>query len=228
MPALADVDLVLLDVNETLSDTAPLADALADAGAPRSLAATWFSGVLRDGFALTVAGAAAPFARVAEGGLRSLLAGLEVDDADAVVEAGMSALRSSPPHPDVAPGLRALAASGLRLATLSNGGPQVADDLLRRAGVRDVVERLLSVEDGPAGAWKPAASAYRHALGSCDVAPGRALLVAVHPWDVDGAARAGLRTAWLDRARTRAFPTHLTPADLVASSLVDLATQLRR
>ncbi len=26
-----------------------------------------------------------------------------------------------------------------------------------------------------------------------------AMLVAVHPWDIDGAARAGLATAWINR-----------------------------
>lgn len=38
---------------------------------------------------------------------------------------------------------------------------------------------------------------------------GDAMLVAVHPWDVDGAARAGMRTAWLDRRGT-AYPSYFT------------------
>jgi 2-haloacid dehalogenase len=51
------------------------------------------------------------------------------------------------------------------------------------------------------------------------------MLVAVHPWDVDGAARAGLRTAWIDRGGSR-YPTHLLAPELTATSITDLARQL--
>ena len=50
-------------------------------------------------------------------------------------------------------------------------------------------------------------------------------MVAVHPWDLDGAARAGLRTAWVDRTGApypgwcRA-PDHVVPGlDLLADAL---------
>ena len=93
--------------------------------------------------------------------------------------------------------MRALADRGIRMVTLSNGSTAVAEGLFERAGISDAFEHLLSVEDAPA--WKPAASAYRYALDTCGVAAGEAMLVAVHPWDVHGAARAGLRSAHLDR-----------------------------
>lgn len=90
------MSVVVFDVNETLSDMAPMAARFADVGAPESLAAQWFAGVLRDGFALTVAGARESFAVLAEGGLRSIFAGLPLDrpadDAVAHVLAGFSAL----------------------------------------------------------------------------------------------------------------------------------------
>ncbi|MGP3924742.1 hypothetical protein [Streptomyces sp. 8N616] len=40
-------------------------------------------------------------------------------------------------------------------------------------------------------AWEPAAAAYRYATDRLAVDPAETLLVAVHPWDVDGARRAG-------------------------------------
>jgi len=222
-------DVLLLDVNETLSDTAPMAAAFEDVGAPGALAATWFAGVLRDGFARTAAGAAAPFADVAAGGLRAVLEGVDGlgPDLDEAVSRLMEAFVQLPAHPDVAPGLAALRAGGLRLATLTNGAPAVSDGLLRRAGARDSVEQLLSVQDAPGGAWKPASTAYEHGLRATGVGAERALLVAVHPWDVDGAARAGLRTAWIDR-EGRAYPRHLLAPDLTAPSLPALAELLSR
>ncbi len=51
------------------------------------------------------------------------------------------------------------------------------------------------------------------------------LLVAVHPWDIDGAARAGMATAWIDRGDTP-YPDCCTPPWRTASALTDLAQQL--
>ncbi len=83
------------------------------------------------------------------------------------------------------------------MVTLSSGSASVAEELFDRAGIRDRFEALLSVEQ--AGAWKPAAGAYAYALEQCRVDPMDAMLVAVHPWDIDGAAREGLATAWINR-----------------------------
>jgi len=107
--------------------------------------------------------------------------------------------------------------------TLSNGATSVADSLLTRAGVREELEQLLSVE--AATSWKPAEASYRWAAERCGVALGDAMLVAVHPWDVDGAARAGMRTAWLDRSGNT-YPSHFTAPELTATSLTHLADLL--
>ena len=217
-------DVIVFDVNETLSDMSPMGARFADVGAPPELARLWFASLLRDGFALTAAGAKAQFAILAEGVLRAQLAGVTLDrDDDAAVEhvlAGMSALTV---HPDVPDGLRRLRRGGSRLVTLTNGAASVADSLLTRAGVRDELEELLSVEDAPA--WKPAEASYLWAAERCGVNPGDAMLVAVHPWDIDGAARAGMRTAWLDRRGT-AYPSYFIAPELTATSLTHLADLL--
>lgn len=216
--------LILFDVNETLSDMSPLAGRFEEVGAPGHLASTWFAGVLRDGFALAAAGATAPFSEVAAGLLQVQLAGLPLDrePADAVDHV-MSGFQRLELHPDVPAGITALASLGLRLATLSNGSAGVAADLLDRAGLREHVELLLSVED--AGAWKPAARSYRYALDRCQATAEETMLVAVHPWDVDGASRAGLRTAWLNRTGA-AYPTYFSRPDLEIAELGQLADAL--
>jgi 2-haloacid dehalogenase len=215
---------VLFDVNETLSDLSPLVGRFEDVGLSGQLAAAWFAGLLRDGFALTVVGATPRFAELGRGTLRTLLtAGSAPGDLDAAVEHVMSGFLALPVHPDVVPGVRALRAAGVRLATLSNGAPEVAEALLARAGLRDEIPDVLSVESG--GPWKPAPAAYRRAAAALRV-PGDALmLVAVHPWDVDGAARAGLRTAWVNRGAVP-YPPYFTRPEVEARDLVDLAAQI--
>jgi 2-haloacid dehalogenase len=208
--------VMVFDVNETLSDMSPMASRFIDLGAPGHAAELWFTSVLRDGFALTAAGNSERLAVLGEQLLRVLLPRFPlnrpVDDAVGHIMSGFMELS---PHPDVVNGVRALSEAGIRLVTLSNGSTDVAEGLLTRAGVREEFEQLLSVEEP--GVWKPARRAYEYAARACGVDLSEMLLVAVHPWDIDGAARAGLSTAWVNRADSpypSAFtaPTHTVTA----------------
>lgn len=216
--------VLVFDVNETLSDLAPLGGRFSQVGAPPELLRGWFAGVLRDGFALTAVGACEPFAELAADGLRTALHGIPLNrDMDAAVDHVMSGFAGLGVHPDVPDGIRALRAAGHRLVTLSNGAAQVADRLLTGAGVREEFERLLSVED--AGVWKPACAAYEYAARMCEVEPEEMLLVAVHPWDIDGARRAGLQAAWVNRTGTP-YPSFFTAPTVAVSGLGDLARRI--
>jgi 2-haloacid dehalogenase len=218
-------EVVAFDVNETLSDMAPLAEQFTAAGLPAELRSTWFASTLRDGFALAAAGTDAPFARVAEDALRTLLHGRRdlTSPVENVVHAVLSGFQELAVHPDVVAGLRVLADSGVRIVTLTNGGASVGEGLLRRAGVADLVEAFLSVEE--AGRWKPAGQAYRLAAERCAVPMERIALVAVHPWDTDGAKRAGMISAWLNRTGAQ-YPSIFTPPDVAGADLSAVAEQL--
>lgn len=217
--------LLVFDVNETLSDMAPLSGRFEDVGAPPHLAKLWFAELLRDGFALTVPGELQPFATIGAEALRVRLHGQPLDrPLDAAVDHVMRGFSELSVHPDVVEGVRGLGELGIRLVTLSNGSASVADALLEGAGVRDRFERLLTVED--AGVWKPASGAYAYALGECGVEPMDAMLVAVHPWDIDGARRAGLATAWIDRSGGP-YPSYFGTPDVRVASLPELADALR-
>jgi len=217
--------LIVFDVNETLSDMAPIAGRFEDVGAPAHLASSWFAGLLRDGFALTVAGENPPFASLGADGLRTALSGLSLNRPEQeAVDHIMAGFADLTVHPDVPGGIRALAELDIRLITLSNGSATIAERLLTEAGLADLFESFLSVEQ--AGIWKPAAGAYAYAVDTCAVEPAEAMLVAAHPWDTDGASRAGLRAAWINRSGGR-YPEYFQPPDLQAASLLQLAEQLR-
>lgn len=213
---------LVFDVNETLSDMGPMAQRFADVGAPQHLSVTWFASLLRDGFALTAAGVNPTFADLAHDVLVEHLAG-QVVDPETGAKHVMAGFMELPVHDDVVSGIRELAGLGLRLMTLSNGSASVADGLLSRNGIRSEFEKVLSVED--ADLWKPAKASYTYALGASDLRATEVMLVAVHPWDIDGAHRAGLQTAWVNR-NARRYPEHFSTPDLEVTSVCDLATQL--
>ncbi|HLH58560.1 MAG TPA: haloacid dehalogenase type II [Streptosporangiaceae bacterium] len=215
---------IVFDVNETLSDMAPMGRRFAEVGAPELLATVWFAALLRDGFALTVTGGKETFSQVGEAALRTVLTGATLDrpldDAVGHILSGFTGLSV---HPDVPDGVRALREAGLTLVTLTNGTVTVADQLLTSAGIRRHFDRLLSVDD--ADAWKPAAAAYAYAARACSAEIGEMLLVAVHPWDIHGANRAGMRTGWINR-RQAPYPGYFATPDVTAPDLSDLAGQI--
>lgn len=215
--------LVIFDVNETLSDMSGLGSTFAGVGARPQAAGAWFAGLLRDGFALTVTGSNPAFADLAAQSLHGVLHGEGIADVAGAVRTVMGAFAELPVHGDVVEGVRALAAADLRLVTLTNGSTDTARGLFERNGVDGCFERLLSVSDAPA--WKPARSSYEYALSECGVAASEAVLVAVHPWDIHGAAAAGLSTVFVNRTAT-VYPDYFTRPDLEVSSLTELATLL--
>ncbi len=222
-PPVGRPTVVVFDVNETLSDMSSLQRSFEKVGLEAAQVEAWFAGVLRDGFALTAVGVNPGLADLASESLRIRVGaarGKSQQDDEAAVDEVMAAFASLGVHADVVDGIHALRDAGVRMVTLSNGSASVAEGLLERAGVSDAVERLLSVED--AGVWKPCSAAYAYALDACGVAPHEAMLVAAHPWDIDGAARAGLRTGWLNRSGAR-YPSHFSAPEVEAGDLVELA-----
>ncbi|GAB3557756.1 haloacid dehalogenase type II [Arthrobacter alkaliphilus] len=216
--------LIVFDVNETLSDMSPMGQRFVDVGAPAPAAKLWFATLLRDGFALTAAGENGSFAGIGSEALRGLFAGMDLNrDAEAAVEHVMAGFSGLGLHPDVVAGVQALHAAGHRLATLTNGSTQVAEKLFTDAGIRDKFELLLSVEDAPA--WKPGRQSYEYAASACGAGPEEMLLVAVHPWDIHGASRAGLATAWINRTGGP-YPNYFQAPDYTVPTLTDLVPAL--
>lgn len=216
--------LVLFDVNETLSSMEGMAQHFEEVGAPPGASALWFSSLLRDGFALTAAGVNPRFIELAKGSLRVVLGPEPLNrNLDDAVSHILEAFQQLPVHPDVADGLAALAERGIRVAALTNGAAATTTSLLERAGLLHHFEEVLSVEDAPL--WKPAAPAYGYAAKVCSTPLPEIALVAVHPWDIDGAGRAGMRTLWLNRNGAE-FPAYSKAPDVTVRHCTEIAEHL--
>jgi 2-haloacid dehalogenase len=128
------------------------------------------------------------------------------------------------PWPDVRAGLEALRRRRV-VATLSNGHVALLVDLVRYGDLR--FDCVLSAE--LAHVYKPAPEVYETAARLLGVRPAELMLVAAHPWDLEGARRAGLRTAFVDRPLEygASSPTRTDPAaDESVADLRELAERL--
>jgi 2-haloacid dehalogenase len=128
------------------------------------------------------------------------------------------------PWPDVRAGLDALRRTHVT-AAVSNGHVALLVDLARHGDLR--FDCVLSAE--LARVYKPAAEAYLTAARLLRVEPGELMLVAAHPWDLQGARAAGLRTAFVERPLEYGpgSPAREDPdAEVTVADLPELAQRL--
>jgi 2-haloacid dehalogenase len=100
-------------------------------------------------------------------------------------------------YPEVPDALRRLRACGLKTAILSNGEPGMLEAAARSAGVAELLDAILSVEE--VGIFKPHPKVYQLALDRLAVRPDQIAFQSSNAWDVSGAAAFGLRAVWINR-----------------------------
>lgn len=127
--------------------------------------------------------------------------------------------------PDVADGLQMLRRD-YRIAPCSNGHIALMVNLARRNGF--VWDAVLGAE--VARDYKPRPAVYLAAADAFDLAPAQTLMVAAHSSDLEAAAAAGLRTAFIARpdefGAGRGERTAAVAVDLTVSSVPELAQAL--
>ncbi|MBC9716165.1 haloacid dehalogenase type II [Streptomyces sp. TRM66268-LWL] len=125
-----------------------------------------------------------------------------------------------PAWPDSAAGLARLA-RGFPVLGLSNASRTALLRLNASAGLR--WHQALSAED--VRAYKPDPEVYRLAVTASGRPPERLLMIAAHAWDLRGAQKLGMRTAYVARP-VGDPPGSADRFDLYAEDLTDLARQL--
>ena len=116
----------------------------------------------------------------------------------AVLDDLLDTYRHLPAYPDALPTLRALKAAGLKTAILSNGEPSMLSDAVQSAGLADLLDAVVSVED--AGVFKPHPRVYGLAVTALGLPSPQLGFVAGNPWDAQAAGAAGFRVFWCNRA----------------------------
>lgn len=144
-------------------------------------------------------------------------AGLDVQLVDQAMDVFSRARNEVTPFEDVLPTLERLRGR-IMLGSVSNG---VAD--LHAIGMAHYFQA--SVAAHTTGFAKPDTAIFHSACDALGVAPGEALYVGDDPFlDVEGAQKAGLRAAWINRPEIwqgRTLPDHIRP-DVTFGNLYEL------
>lgn len=148
--------------------------------------------------------------------------GLSFDEA--TIERLMQAYADLDAFPEAKTALYKLRDSGRGLYAFSNGSQDTVERLLHRAGIHEVFSAVVSVE--AVRTFKPAPEVYAHLGQVCAEPAERICLVSGNPFDVLGAAHAGLRTAWLHRDPATQFDPWGAEPDIILGSLDELPARL--
>lgn len=101
-------------------------------------------------------------------------------------------------YPDAAETLTALKAAGVRCAILSNGSPAMLEAAVANAGIGDLLDAVISVEE--VGVFKPNPAVYGLVGERFGVRPEEVAFVSSNGWDAAAATGFGFHTIWANRA----------------------------
>jgi 2-haloacid dehalogenase len=131
-----------------------------------------------------------------------------------------------PPEPklfsDVRPGLEALG-ERFRMGVLTNSARAEATEKLAATGIAGFFEFVAGTDE--VRAFKPDGRVYALGTQRAGTDASDVCMVAAHAWDLLGARRAGMRTAYLARASD--WPPALEEPDYQSPNLMELAEAMR-
>jgi 2-haloacid dehalogenase len=95
--------------------------------------------------------------------------------------------------------LKALKATGARVAILSNGSVKMLDSAVSNAALDTVIDDVFSVDELKTFKTDPAV--YDMVTTAYRLYPGAVSFQSSNRWDVAGATKFGFRTIWINRTR---------------------------
>ena len=101
------------------------------------------------------------------------------------------------PFTEVRDTLKKLKQSNYKLAILSNGTPDLLNELVVSNQLKDIFDDIFSVEE--AGIFKPDSKVYDLPINKYNIKKNEILFLSANTWDVSGAGNYGYNTVWVNR-----------------------------
>lgn len=127
----------------------------------------------------------------------------------------MTAYRELDAYPDAKALLARLKSARIKTAVLSNGDRGMLDAAVKAAGLADFLDHTLSVD--AIDIYKPRLEVYALATRALRCEAAEIAFVSSNRWDVAGAANAGMKPVWVNRAGLPDEYLELPPAAVVRS-----------
>ena len=126
------------------------------------------------------------------------------------------------PFTEVKDALQKLKQSNYKLAILSNGTPELLNELVVSNQLKDIFDDIFSVEE--AGIFKPDPKVYDLPINKYNIEKNEVLFLSANTWDVSGAGNYGYNTVWVNRNKNIFDKLDFEPKQQISnlSELLDL------
>ena len=217
------INTLIFDVNETLLDLEPLKKSINSALKDQNAAEVWFAQLLHYSLVESITNVYHDFSEIGAAVLKMNAQKHSLNLSDQEIKKILSPIKTLHPYPEVEFGLKQLRDSGYQMVAFSNGKPSVLKKQLEFSQLEQYFDHILSVEG--VKKYKPHLDSYHYALKKVGASPENTMMVAAHGWDITGAARAGLQTAFIARKGKFAFPLAPEPS-IITTNIKTLAAEL--
>lgn len=196
MAAIDNIDACVFDAYGTLFDVAAAAshcqEDLGDQWAP--LAQIWRDKQLQYTWLRSLMDEYVPFWQITQDALDYAMASLKIED-DALRQKLLDVYFKLDAYPEVPGVLKTLKAGGKKVATLSNGSPDMLNSAVNNAGLD--LDAVSSVDK--IGIYKPDGRIYQMACDDLNVTKERVCFMSSNAWDAWAAANFGFQVVWVNR-----------------------------
>lgn len=214
---------LIFDVNETLLDLTPLKKSINSTLMNEMAANIWFAELLQYSLVESITGKYHDFSKIAAAVLEMNAKKYDIQLSEEEIKQTLSPISELKAYDDVKPGLEKLKSAGNKLIAFSNGKPSVLKEQLEFAEIDPYFDEILSVDS--VEKYKPHPATYKYAVERSSSEKEKCMMVAAHGWDITGAIRAGLLSAFIERPGKFVYPLAEKP-DISTDNILTLAQQL--
>ncbi len=126
------------------------------------------------------------------------------------------------PYPEVKEVLKKLKIKKYKLAILSNGTPDLLNELVNKNNLENIFNDLFSVED--VKVYKPDSRVYDMPVKKYEITPEEIIFLSSNTWDVSGGGNYGYESIWVNRNNSHFDYLDYQPKNEIAnlSQLLDI------
>lgn len=217
------IKTVLFDMNETLLDLSVLKENFAKYFEDKYVLNYWFAKLLHSSTVIGGMGEYTDFGKLSEAALESVFLESDKELTDEIKTDILGSFRKLPAYDDVPEALKLLKDHNIKVISVTNSSYKMVEEQLNNSGLIDLFDSYYSVDS--VKKYKPFNDIYHYVLNEEKINANETVMVATHDWDLFGAKKAGLHTAYIKRKEDQYNPYYLKP-DLANRNLVDLAQEI--
>ncbi len=193
---------------------------LIELGAPSCALELWFAQSLRDAFAFSHAGGYRPLKEILQAELPRTLETFDIKLDSAQISQTMKTFKELELQPYAEEAFKIFAEADWKIIALTNGSKDSTVNLLERAGVQKYFNEVYSVD--AISVTKPHQDVYKM-IQTEDL--DKVWLVAAHAWDIAGANRVGMKTAFVKQLEKNYLEVYPQP-QITVENLLEAAHQI--